>query len=61
VLVSSSLFAQRNRGVLDPPETQGIALIVPPYSSPLGLVLATLARLFFGSPARASDACRHVL
>jgi hypothetical protein len=33
VLVSSSLFAQRNRGEFDPLSTVGVALIVLPITS----------------------------
>jgi len=57
VLESSSLFAQRNRGVLDPPETHGIALIVRPITS----APPTLAKVFLGSALGPSWLCERGL
>jgi hypothetical protein len=41
--VSSSLFVQRHRAATVLSLSKGVALIVPPHSSPLRLVLAPLA------------------
>jgi hypothetical protein len=58
VLVSSSLFAQRNCGVLDPPVTHGIALIVSPITQ---RAPPTLAEMFLGSAVGSSRLCESGL